>query len=49
MRPVSTPFARSALGAQAENQGVKEPAEKWSLCNSIQYACNKGEMEKMLI
>lgn len=49
MRPVSPPFFSLVLEAQAEKPGVEKPAEKWSLYNSIQYVCNKGEMEKMLI
>lgn len=36
-------------GPGPRNQGLEKPVEKWSLYDNIQYVCNKGEMEKMLI
>lgn len=49
MRSVSPPCAGPAMEAQLRNQRMEEPVEKWSFSDSIQYVCNKAEMEKMLI
>lgn len=42
-------LCQACMEAQLRNQRMEEPVEKWSLSDSIQYVCNKAEMEKMLI